>query len=698
MKSSLIGIPFVARCLFAIVGLAVIASCGDPSVDPEEGDDGESPLTESEIDDWFDEQDVVVAPWAHKIDPSVMEGAIIDTDRISFPRDGNEDLLNIKTNNIIYSESLDVPDWNILRRVTETAHTEQQLVFLTRQAMLDELYLKYEPSAEEGQQQQELETPYHVQLSYPFKICKNPEGNFEECNIGSKPTTEAAAEAGGALLITPTINLWINEFETQGSFTAPATAVCRCLAYSMHNGGGTDNWSQLEKIDDHCGDDGRDVDDERLHYNFLEGRVPFELDILEVQARCNSTPDRWQLRMKADGSISLPYEFAFTVAYTKPPTPLGREIPLPLRVVVPTPIGPVTVSGSFELTYEFTIGGSVSVGLMGNEALTAGLKLDFGVELDGNQLQKVGSSSDEAADFYLRAGTPSLAGKAEARVNLDLNGHFKTKIYDAAGPVFTVAPFVEAGVTVGASTTTGPACEIGFKSGIKLKVSAEAGIPLTNFNQRLPPQTIFNSCTLDEGSILRENLCFEDAMVQNFCRSATPPEPDSVRLVAYPPDTPAGRGGDPDGVDIQKIYLMRNGHVLIPNKVIVDGSELSGNLENLLGPSSPAMPCDGISTPDWLSYGVSFTNSLVVSFDSEIEADDKIMIGHQFDQHCSSSGTAAIQIGDAANNKWGPPITSTQWSETTVEARVAQEGCIEPAGSGLWDTPGSDVCIQPQAY
>ena len=250
----------------ALAAAGLLLSCGDPHIvtqqgeeeptvpdgggDPDPGGsgddelvdgdpDGASPSTREELREWEESQDTIIAPWTHRFEKvEDIEGVIIEPDRLIFPLPKFEELRElVQIEDLMWAPVADY-DRSFLRRVTGMEHTDEQLVYLTRDAMLDEVILKIDLNSAEGDGEsgqsddgvirQPLNESVRMRISPPtatsetsIALCFDRQGTWrQEWVACPDPMTPRYVKvAGWSARITPSIDVEANiQLHIEGFF------------------------------------------------------------------------------------------------------------------------------------------------------------------------------------------------------------------------------------------------------------------------------------------------------------------------------------------------------------------------------------------------------------------------------------------------------------------------------------------------
>lgn len=165
--------PFIrlsTLCALSLIGFVALAGCGDKEADPNGlSPDEYEPVTEEELREWVDSQEVIVAPWAHEIDEDTLDAAVIEEDKLVFPdTPENQWLLELGEHAIIHGFSEEHMVM-VLDRVESVEQTDEGIVFNTRVADITELYLKLTSGAEiPDTKSQQKQHPLNIPSDHPL--------------------------------------------------------------------------------------------------------------------------------------------------------------------------------------------------------------------------------------------------------------------------------------------------------------------------------------------------------------------------------------------------------------------------------------------------------------------------------------------------------------------------------------------------
>jgi hypothetical protein len=137
--------------LVALCGGALwTTGCGDPFLLGFENsrDEAAAPVVEDEpyegpasVQEWYDQQEYVVAPWVRQLRVDELDGMELETDRVLFPKLGDRDFSELEAGDILWAPVRD-PELAFGRRIMATFHDDTHWVFVTRPVSLNEIFLK----------------------------------------------------------------------------------------------------------------------------------------------------------------------------------------------------------------------------------------------------------------------------------------------------------------------------------------------------------------------------------------------------------------------------------------------------------------------------------------------------------------------------------------------------------------------------
>jgi hypothetical protein len=134
--------PTAMMALLLAALLALGLGCGDEDqvIDNDGSEDEVKPVTDEEAHEYIMEQEAVIMPWTRHVEGPLIEQAVVEADRITFPASGNEATVGeFELGDVLVSAD---PDKAFLRKITDLEHTADTYVVHTRDARIEEAVYK----------------------------------------------------------------------------------------------------------------------------------------------------------------------------------------------------------------------------------------------------------------------------------------------------------------------------------------------------------------------------------------------------------------------------------------------------------------------------------------------------------------------------------------------------------------------------
>ncbi|QDG50688.1 hypothetical protein FIV42_08080 [Persicimonas caeni] len=709
-----------SRLLVCCLAAFMLSACGDSQVfrifsdessepAPTQLDAGNAGADAAAADpmsdqEWYDSQTEIIAPWAHRVDKDVMLDAAIESDRLSWPLDGYEYMVEWQVGDIIWAP-LDDANLAVARRVLEVETTDSQVTFYTKDARLPAVYLKshieidsetrgiqwtgeFSADEEEGDyrtQRQEFyasEEDIHHQIgtdTRKYGFCAKASGSgFEACagarlecpsdyndnndicandrfepgqNVRQKPLT-GDVQWGVSMEFKPRINyniyklLAIIDITDMSLFQLEYDAdddICKCIVR---------NWSDdLERVANYCDHYDDELDAARV--SELKADCQGEVAYAKIEIAGGASMELKDFTLKAFQAMNVEKEYV-------------------LFQSVPFPLGPTGFTAQFTVNFKPSFQFETSGELHWRNAPNGprfGFDFGFGFEHD----------EDNPARFYevthgdenstsLPSPQVDLTG-AKVSVATDIGVGLKVAFAAVAGIELKIGAKPEVGVSFGAENLNGTpqtVCQPFAKIGATLGFKVFAGIGLFNWDRSW---NLLDTCAKPDDSTvfgnyfgldMRDYACL-DWKGENFCNNLSA-RYIRLRGTGDPGGTIySGQRVDPDGIEIDTIYILRG-----DDQVIRPTSIISGPSTFPLGSVNTATDFDVCNYGDWPDKVGTFRpgEDVVIEFAEPIRPGDKVEIfrqGFPLSQGsrnedgdtimCRPSGDFDVYVTDAAGSR-----------------------------------------------
>ncbi len=688
-----------------LVALMVVATagCGDERIvkhgaadDPDTAptqpsDDASDP--DREFQKWYDDQESIRVPWSHKLTEQIVADATIGEDRVSWPLPEYDYMTRWTRNEVLWAP-IDDPTRSFLRRVTSMEVTDGEVIFETRNATFEDLFFKARidvdasreqqliPGMEESTDEEGLSTRqqdlymeangfehligFGGSLKYGFcydgnalKPCSSADiscpagandGNdaCDDYDHQPGPGVEPASASpnwGVVMEMAPQFRVTVDRFYfvqdiDSNIFWDPDGQTCRCLARHYS-----------EDVTTVAGRCNMDVDD----VVNAKGDCVGENSFLNIELAGGASIEYRDMSLKAFEELTVDKKFQ-----------LFQSIPLPLGSTG------ITLQLTANLTPAFNAG--VEGELHWRDAAHGprfGFDFGFGI---------IAPEDDELGTFYeVEHGTdnttavpdPSfdLSGRLSASLKLEVG--LLAKFAGMLGVSLDIGAKAEAGVEGSSSVDTGTgevedACRVFFDLGGTLGATAlvDLGIWSTERNW-----SIFDTCADPQDNLFDLDMtraCYQ--WENQLCDDPTPSvSANHVRLTAVDPHVGGTPGfasldqrDDPYGIEIDAIYVERDGERINPTSLLHGGS--AAGLDSV-----DFGVCDHSS---WDTAVGTFENLIDVEFEDALQPGDTLVIyrqGFPLNQggtdedgttiYCHPSGSFDVEVGNF-DGSWsgGAPV------------------------------------------